>query len=364
MRLAALLFIAAIGPRIPLTDVRHTGLYWNTPLAIAPAGDGFVLAWSMPDTSGRFHVLVAKAGGAPREMPEVSPRSRYAADPSIAPFGDGFLVAWTEDCGALSPSCTALRRLDRSLSVVGPDYPLLPSGSPAIVRTTGGHTVIAAGRQVWPVDPDGSLGPARSIGDPVDSAAVNASGAIVAASRSVTVSTTCSIPLCGGGVPKETRTLLLTWFGEGESRRDMGTFIRSSLTPPFQPSPAIASNGCCFLMTWMDRGALMAALAQTSLDAQTQMNAPKRIAFPIDDVRASVASDGERFVIVWPAGQTIGIAAVASDASSEQSSVAVPNAAKVNIAAIRRGLFVLVYDDGVSAAARLIDFRIRERAVR
>src|SRR5262249_34717039 len=150
---ALLLFTAVaqaqpyVGPEIALAPTRHTSLFWTTPVAVAPAKDGFVIAWSVRGDAGTWRVQVARADGhgaligAPPEMQPVSPQPRSAADPSIAPFGDGFLVAWSEDCGELPPVCTVLRRLDASLNVVAPDYPRLPGGWPVMLRTTGTHAV-------------------------------------------------------------------------------------------------------------------------------------------------------------------------------------------------------------------------------
>src|ERR1051325_4959798 len=157
---AALLFVAIsaraqlrVGPEIPLAAGRHTNVHWQTPIAVAPARDGFVVAWSQRLVDGRFRVEVAKAdeGGAvvrgPLEMLPSSPSSRYAADPSIAAFGDGFLIAWTEDAASWLRPATPCAGLDASLNVTVPEYQPLPGGAAAAVRAFGDHAIVAIENQ-------------------------------------------------------------------------------------------------------------------------------------------------------------------------------------------------------------------------
>src|SRR5437764_2139755 len=221
MRVTVLLLLLApalqaqplVGPEVRLANVAMAETFRPpAPLAVAPARDGgFAFAWS---ASGIVHIARFDARGAligtPREIRPTSPLSRLAGNASLASFGDGFLIGWSEDCGMNAPSCVWLRHVDAQLEPVAPDVPVATS-TPLMVRRFGGHAAVAAGSVVWPVNADGSLAPAIDTGDPIESLAINANGAIATLSSRVRPYTGCNLP--GSCFQREQHWMTFIWFG-------------------------------------------------------------------------------------------------------------------------------------------------------
>ena len=375
---ALLLAVAAtVTPEIRLADVVPRGVFQPARIGVAAAGDGgFAVAWTALNAVQRPRVFVARFDvrgnriGAAREIAPLSPNSYQAGEPSIAAFGDGFLLGWIEDCA--SPKiCAAAQRLDGALNPITPSVALLADGAPVTVRSFAGRTVVAAGELVFLVIADGKIGDVLPNSKLVEGIAVNQGGAVAAVSHRNAGSLLC-VPALSG--PQcflaEDHLLDFTWIGTSSFTRSYGRFFVKQ-APPFAPQPAIASNGCCFLMVWTELLTPGARVVGASIDAplaaQAQISAPMNIAFVDAAVQADVASDGERYLVVWSAGDHAVAGATVEDGGMQPLAIGgradgVPPV----VAALGHDRFIVVYTDGAAIFARLVGFaaRSRGRAVR
>jgi hypothetical protein len=132
-------------------------------------------------------------------------------------------------------------------------------------------------------------------------------------------------------------------------------------------------------MVWVDQPSasfsrsLRAAVIHSAFEAQVKMTTAARLDYLAEDAQAAAASDGERYLVVWPSlsifrgDRDILGAAVDADETVQKISIAASpsNESKPAVAALLAGRFVVVYDNGAGTVARIIEFPWpRKRSVR
>jgi len=326
--------VAAFGQPVISAEVssdllrrQSTLLSFNTP-AVAMAKDqrGVVIAWVMSGVEGYDRISVARLdatghiAGSVHEIPVVAPYPVAATAPSIAAAttGQGFTIVWMElPVSGIQSPIAVYRRLDADLnpsaSTVVPVFNNVAK-SPAIVRS--GKTMwITAGSQVWQVLADGTLsGPFDAGFAGSDMTVATDFPQIVSAQRVVT--TTCGATLAqteGASQSNVSPTLRpcppVNHFSYRLQFLSLYT-LSASTAFPFDSSTAAAvgNDGHDVLIAWFQGaessgGTVMAARVNTST-----FNFPKAVqeplvlgSFPGDfgQTRPDIASDGERFVVVW-----------------------------------------------------------------
>jgi len=365
-------------------------------VAMAKDRTGVAIAWLMREPEGD-RISVVRIDGTAHFTGQVQtiPASSGSLDvlaPSIAaaPRGDGFTLAWLETSASL-PSVTraAYCRLDRDLKPSSPAVlQVLPQPviTPAIVRS-GKTTWISAGTSAWELRDDGSLGAPLNTGfNATDMRVASDFPQLVAFGQVVTGGpicppgcgrtghfATCSCPL----VPITSNALLFTSLYS----------ISTSKTLDFasDAAPAIGSDGRDVAVVWL-QGAhakggqvVMARLLPPSFtDFPTSINQFSSIgAFAPEGgvTRPDIASDGERYVVVWRtamSGGTHDIVGASIDRAGNilPLSIATSTADErdPSVISVGGGTFLVAYEklsDGQRRiAGRLVTFDPRSRAVR
>ena len=312
----------------PLTR-RLAPLNFGAPaVALAQDRTGVAVVWSMANASGADRIYVARldaaghATGDVRVMP-ITLKSFFvhATYPSIAaaPGGDGFLLGWQEmDPSIPTRALSLFAKLDAALTPATPTslsvVPIL-TAAPVLVRSQGDVAWVTVNNSVWSIQRDGTLG-AGPLTTTLASDMVIAMGYpdTVGNRSAPTAGSTCPpgcAPLCNSSC---------RIFGVSSSLIFTALFSTSqskSFTNGNDSQPAIGSNGSDDLLVWMNGapssgGDVMAArVPVNNLTAfGTAVDHARSIGtFPpgLPTTRPSIATDGQRYVVVWtvqkPAGE-------------------------------------------------------------
>lgn len=362
-------------------------------VAMAKDRNGAAIAWMMRGADGdRISVVRLDATGhftgQVQAIPTASSELVYVVAPSIAaiPGGNGFTLAWLE-ISASWPSVThaAYCRLDRDLKPSTP-VPLLdvpqPVSAPAIVRS-GRTTWISAGTVAWELHDDGSLGAPLAAG-------VNATDMTVATDFPQVVGlgsymtdfmcpSQCSFPhtLCACPIFPTAATSLLFTSLYSISASTKFDFITDA-------APAIGSDGRDVALVWFQAAhvkggsILMTRLHPPSFtDYPTAVNQYRvigSVGAEVGPTRPDIASDGERYVVVWRTALRDGshdIAGASIDRAGNIIPLSIATSAAderdPSVIAMGDGMFLVVYEkfsDGQRRiAGRFVTFDARVRAV-
>lgn len=390
----------ASGP-LPFTNVAS---FLPTPaVSLAKDRTGVAIAWLMPGDSGdRIWVVRLDATGhftgQIQIIPIASSELVYVVAPSIAaaPRGDGFMLAWLEIVSSSPPVTRAVYcRLDRDMkpatpAVLNTIYKQITA--PAIVRS-GKTTWISAGASAWQLRDDGSLdGPLNAGIDATDMTVATDFPQIVGRDRLSSSAFTCDkLPGCSTVPAGPFRGFCADYcqkFQYSYLLRFTSLYSLSAASQnPFDndAAPAAGNNGRDVAMVWF-RGAqatggsvVMSRVSPPSFtDFVAATNQPRIIgAFGADvgPTRADIASDGERYVVVWRTAN--------SDATHDIVGAAIDRAGTVipltiatstaderdpSVVSMGNGTFLVAYEkvrDGQrQIAGRFVTFDSRSRAVR
>jgi len=363
-------------------------------VALAKDRTGVAIAWLMPGSNGdRISVVrldaTAHFTGQVQIIPTASSELVYVVSPSIAaaPRGDGFTLAWLEIVSSSPPVTRAVYcRLDRDLKPSTPavltSIQNLPS-APAIVRS-GKTTWISAGASAWELRDDGSL-------DVTLNAGINATDMTVATDFPQIVALghvpgpdlcplQCSIPRWFCACPlthKSTSTLQFT------------SLYRLSVAKDFafdsDAAPAIGNNGRDVAIVWLygERGkdgvVAMSRVSPPSFTdfvaATNQLNVIGSFGGDAGATRPDIASDSQRYVVVWRTAKGDGthdIAGAAVDHAGNVTPLTIATSSAderdPSVVSIADGWFLVAYEKQSGGqrqiAGRFVTFDSRGRAVR
>ena len=390
----------ASGP-IPFTNVAS---FLPTPeVALAKDRTGVAIAWLMPGPDGDRISVVRLDGtghftGQVQTIPVASSELVYVIAPSIAaaPRGDGFTLAWLEIVST-SPQVTraVYCRLDRDLKPSSPAVLITiykPLTAPAIVRS-GKTTWISAGASAWQLRDDGSLdGPLNAGTDATDMTVATDFPQIVGRDRLSSSAFTCDkLPGCSAASAGPFRGFCIETcrkFQYSYLLRFTSLYSLSAATQNAfdnDAAPAAGNNGRDVAVVWF-RGAqatggfvVMSRVSPPSFtDFLAATNQPHIIgAFGADvgPTRADIASDGERYVVVWRTAN--------SDATHDIVGASIDRAGNVvplmiatstaderdpSVVSMGDGTFLVAYEKVSNGqrqiAGRFVTFDPRTRAVR
>jgi hypothetical protein len=366
--------------------------------AVAMAADdhGMAMAWV---DHGRIEVtrLDARgdAAGAVREMPSSLKAGTEASCPSMAksPSGSGFTLAWLEE----SPDDVRAiyTRLDAELTPE-PAKVLarMAAGtllSPVVVRS-GASTWLTANNLVWELRGDGTLD--RPLESPVPASDMVANAPyprLVGATKAVSIHKCSSNPSCravGGpfnGLCFNTPGCRID-IEAGYALKFTALFSTSAAVPftfESDAQPAIASDGRDVVIAWFrgtqaTGGDVVVDRFSDVLTFSSVTESPQQIgSFGPENapVRPDVATDGERYVIVWQSRTPAfdhDIAGVALDAAGHATPFTIASSPdderNPSVIATRHGAFLIAYEkiSGTDRriARQFITFDGRERVVR
>ena len=368
--------------------------------AVAMAKDrtGIAVAWLMPGTLGdRISVVRLDATGhfaGPVQtiptVPTASTNPVHVVAPSLAaaPRGDGFTLAWVE-ISSTNPSIAqaAYCRLDRDLKPSTPASLLgiwQPVTAPAIVRS-GKTTWITAAASAWELRDDGSLSEPLNAGmNATDMTVATDFPQIVALGQlpgPLTCPVSCRLPrtfcLCPLVPTTGVNTLQFTSL--------YSVTASTVLDYDTDAAPAIHGDGRDVAMVWLQgihpRGGsvVMARLLPPSFsDFGSSINQPRVIGGFGPDIgatRPDIASDGERYVVVWRTANTNGTHDIVG-ASIDRAgnilplSIAISDADErdPSVLSMGDGMFLVAYEKLIAGqrriAGRFVTFDKRTRAVR
>ena len=378
--------------------------------AIAMARDtrGTAIAWTARNVMLINTVYVARIDetgrivGDVREVPKASAAMLDATSPSMSasPTGSGFTLAWLEVSRYGSPIlgspvyCQLDSDLNPSLPQVLTAAPQDTTDSPVVARS-GMSSWIAAAGKVWRVRRDGTVDvPIFSGINTSDMVAIEDSPVLVSAGRIQLNTFTCSPePNCkavGGpfnGFCYDRDSCRI--YKYSSALRLMRLFVVSTITIlPFDSfdQPAIQSNGRDILVAWLfgdeQSGGVVTA---TRLDVASLADFAARVArdqlflgkFGPDAgrTRPDIATDGERYVVVWRTTTATGDHDVVGASIDRSGNVAYMSIATSpvderdpSVLAVGNGRFLVAYEKISGGdrrlAGRFIDFEPRRRTVR
>jgi len=394
-------FAQTVGAEIASGPLPFTNLPSFLPApAIAMAKDrtSVAIAWLMPGAIGdRISVVRLDATGHFTGQVQTIPASAdflYVTAPSIAaaPRGDGFTLAWLEtSVSASSVTRAAYCRLDRDLKPSTPAVLMIvPSAStgPAIVRS-GKTTWISAGSLVSELRDDGSPGAQLDAGMAATDMTVATDFPQVVGLRHISSNTFICRPDPGcvvGGFPKFCVCLVPAVRASALLFTSLYS-ISSSKTFDFDSdaAPAIGSSGRDVALVWLN-----AAHGNGGPVVMTRLSPPSFTDFPAavteyrpigafgpetGPTRPDIASDGERYVVVWrtamPGGSHDVVGASIDRAGNIiRLSIATSTADErdPSVLSMGDGTFLVAYEkfgDGQrQIAGRFVVFDPRSRAVR
>ena len=380
----------------PLPLPTFTSLLPAPAVAMARDRTGVAIAWQMggPDGDRIDVVRLDETGhfkGQVQTMPATSSDFIYALAPSIAaaPDGDGFTLAWLEIPAATVPVTRAVYcRLDRELKPSPPAILLVtPQPAPAIVRS-GKRTWISAGAQAWELRDDGSLSAPLNAGmTATDMTVATDFPQIVALGRDVVTGRVCPLGCGGRGwicrCPFEPITII---------RNSLQFTSLYSLTAskqldfPTDASPAVGSNGRDVAVVWLNAaqitggGTVMMSqlLSPSFANFPTAVYQPRALGSFAPDfgpTRPDIASDGNRYLVVWRTTASGGAHDIAG-ASIDRDGNVIPLSIATStdderdpsVIAMGNGRFLVAYDKLGSGdrriAGRFVTFENRTHAVR
>lgn len=369
--------------------------------AVAMAKDrtGVAIAWVMlspADGGDRIYVArldaTAHIAGAVHLIPTF--RAGHAMGPSLAanPGGDGFTLAWMERGLDFSVTGAVYCQLDADLKPSAPALlPITPSAtvSPAIVRS-GKSTWITAGKSTWQIQADGSAKDPLKAGVYASDMALPADfPQLVSGQRTVNGFTCRQQPGCtivGGPF----RGLCLDSCRIPNNVYELqfvALYTLSTSTQfPFDSaaSPAVGSDGRDLLISWF-RGTQWTggSVVAIRLPFSALSDFPKATQEPfflgtfgpdIGATRPDIATDGERYVIVWRTaglqGHDVAGASIDRAGNVIPFSIATSEAAErdPSVIAVGPGRFLVAYEKISNVdrriAGRFVTFDLRSHAVR
>jgi hypothetical protein len=357
---------------------------------------GVAIAWMVPASIGdRISVVRLDATGhftgQVQAIPTASSEPIYVAGPSIAavPRGDGFTLAWLEIV-SFSPALSraVYCRLDRDLK---PSAPVVltairqPITTPAIVRVNK-TTWISAGTSAWELRDDGSLSAPIDTGIPATDMTVATDFPQIVSLGHTTVTPVCP-PTCHGIfhfvlcacqlIPTTTSSLQFTSL--------YGASVAKAFDFDTDAVPAIHGDGRDVALVWLNGAhgkggdVVMSHISPPSFtDFPTAVNQFRVIGSFAPDpgpTRADIASDGERYVVVWRTATSDGSHDIAG-ASIDRAGNIIPLAIATSTAderdpsviSLGNGTFLVAYEKFSDAqrriAGRIVTFDPRARAVR
>jgi hypothetical protein len=374
-------------------------------IAMARDRSGVAIAWSMPGADERLRIHVARLdttghiNGSIQAIPPFSPLPSVidAVYPSMAPSpsGDGFTLGWLEVKAPISasqsPAVTtgyavycqlnaALKPSPSSVFVEGVT-------SPAIVRS-GKAMWITAGGTLFQVQGDAPLTIPFSSLIASDMTAAMDFPQVVSSREDSTDFTCMPRPDCraGGGPFRGYCYESCRIYNHIYELRFLSVYILSSATTfafTSEGAPAVQSDGRDVLMAWFrgeqkSGGQVVAARLQPrqSTDFPRAAQDPQILGeFGPDagSTRPDIATDGERYVVVWrttsPKGDhDIVGAALDTDGKVTPFSIATSTADEKDpsILSLGGGMFLVAYEkfigDERRLAGRFVTFGSRRRA--
>jgi len=367
--------------------------------AVALAADNQGVAGAWVD-QGRIYVTRVDAQGnvlgPAREMPFSSAkRPLEASCPSMAksPSGSGFTLAWLEE--SQDDVRAIYTRLDAELTPEPPKVLTRMSAStlqsPVVVRS-GASTWITANNLVWQLRADASLDVPLQSALPASDMVANAPWPrLVGATKTVTIHRCSSNPSCSAS-SGPFRGYCYPYPGcridieAGYALQFMAiytTFQSVPFTFESEAQPAIASDGRDVLIAWFlgtqtTGGQVMVDRFSDLVDFDVVTQHPQEIGrFGPDNmpVRPDVATDGERYVIVWQTRTPAfdhDVVAVALDRAGHVTRFAIASSSdderNPSVIATRDGAFLIAYEKISGADRRIahqfITFDGRSRTVR
>ncbi|HYI11877.1 MAG TPA: hypothetical protein VEK57_22665 [Thermoanaerobaculia bacterium] len=292
--------------------------------AVALAADrfGVAIAWTMANADGNDRIFAARltpgghVSGSIRQLPlSVSGKRIQASFPTLAPAppGTGFTIAWRErsDDGWVELNAYAL--LDETLQPATPvTLPVRASGAPAISSSATG-TWLAGGGQVWQLDAGGLIVSQHPVGEGVgDISAGEDYPRLAAAFRGRDKFTCRRDPGCTSGFPFNGYCFENCRIYEDAYRLRLITLPRGTgeTTFPYasDAKPAIEADAKGMLMVWFhgaqnSGGEVLAVRVETpEVESWPVTGAIRALGtFPRDagPTRPDIATDGERYVVVW-----------------------------------------------------------------
>jgi hypothetical protein len=391
----------AIGPEISSGSLPLTNIGSFLPaLAVPLAKDrtGVAIAWMMPGTIGdRISVVrldvTGHFTGQVQTIPVASSEPVYVVGPSLAaaPGGDGFTLAWLEIVSFAPPVARAVYcRLDRDVQPSTPEVLTVirqPITAPAIVRS-GKTTWISAGTSAWELREDGSLSGPLNAGMTATDMTVATDVPQIAAFGHVTstIVPTCRPECVVGGTPKwcicplVRSTVYSLRFTSLYSVTGSKEFEFDS-----DAAPAIGSDGHDAAIVWLHGEHLKGGpvvmtriLPPSFTDFPTAVNQFRVIgSFGPESgpTRPDIASDGERYVVVWRtamSGGTHDIVGASIDRTGNIIPLSIATSAAderdPSVVSLGDGNFLVAYEK-ISAgvrqiAGRFVTFASRSHAVR
>jgi hypothetical protein len=364
----------------------------RTGVAIAWAGDGRISVGRL-DATGHFT-------GPVRSIPTTSsPDPVAGAAPSLAaaPGGDGFILTWLElHLVNVALKQGAFCRLDAGLNPSAPALlPLAPPvNSPPIVRSGKTTTWITADRMAWRVRSDGSLDSSlfASVAA-TDMTVANDFPQMISSSNVRNADFICNAAQQGctnssreaGWVCTESCRL----YSSNYELQFVSLYdVVTSYTFKFdsQSVPAVRSDGRDVLASWFvgdeARGGWVAA---AHLDPARFIDFARVIpAFRVignvgpdsGPTRPDIATDGERYVVVWRTATTTNGSHDIAGASIDRAGTVIPFSIATStdderdpsVVAIGNGRFLVAYDKLSNGerriAGRFVTFGNRTHAVR
>jgi|GEM_PF-700546 len=363
----------------------------RTGVAIAWAGDGRISVVRL-DATGHFTGPVRRIEATSSADPVAGAAPSLAA----APGGDGFILTWVQlHLVNVALKEGAFCRLDAGLNPSAPALlPLAPPvSSPPIARSGKTTTWITEDRMAWRIRSDGSLDSPLYAGvAATDMAVANDFPQMISSNTVRNASFICNA--AQSGCTNSSREA--GWTCTESCRLYSSTYeiqfvslydIVTSYTFKFdsQSVPAIRSDGRDVLASWFvgdeAKGGWVAA---AHLDPARFIDFARVIpAFLVignvgpdsGPTRPDIASDGERYVVVWRAATANGSHDIAG-ASIDRAGTVIPFSIATSpdderdpsVVAIGNGRFLVAYDKLSNGerriAGRFVTFENRTRAVR
>lgn len=360
----------------------------RTGVAIAWAGDNRISVGRL-DATGHFT-------GPVRSIPMASIDPVAGAVPSLAaaPGGDGFIVTWLE----VHPATVAVKqgvycRLDAALNPSAPTLlPLAqPIDSPPIVRSGKTTTWITANRMAWQIRGDGSIGSTLNAGvAATDMTVANDVPQAISSNRKRDFICNAQKQGCTNTSRESgwvcTEGCRLYWANyemQFVALYDVSTSYMFFYLDS-QSVPAIRSDGSDVLVSWFaadeSKGGSVAAV---HLDPARFKDFPRVVsAFQVignfgpdfGPTRPDIASDGERYVVVWRTGtgNSHDIAGASIDRAGTVMQFSIATSADderdPSVVNLGNGRFLVAYDKLSNGerriAGRFVTFETRARAVR
>lgn len=349
-------------------------------VSLAKDGAGVAIAWTMANAQREERVYVTRldgaghAAGGVREIPLGVPASMHQVYPSLAaaPGGSGFVLAWME-IDRLAPSWRRVFfcGLDSSLqpSAATLLYPGAIANGPPIVRTNGDTTWIAGGGVLASLAKDGTLSSPIPNVAPSDMA-LPANLPLLVGGTNVKTGVTCAPECAGAGGPFNC-WCFIDVYSYSLSFTSLLTTSQVK-TYPFKSdaAPAVESNGRDALVAWFrgpatggDVVTLRMTPAEFSRFDGLAAAAPSLALFPPDPgvTRPSIATDGQRYVVVWrvrtaPGNHDIAGMAIDADGGLTPLSIATSAADEIDpaILYLGGGTFLVGYEKDTLALERRI----------